>query len=115
MRPVSPPGMPKTYSMPASSSTRTRAWGTSMSAVGVMARVTSRRSRKTAARRGLRAGRGLRRPAALPAGGLLVGPADAESHRLVARVADDLERQRQAAGREAVGHGEPAETEIVHR
>src|SRR5262245_16473190 len=33
MRPVSPPGMPKTNSMPASSSTRTRAWGTSMSAV----------------------------------------------------------------------------------
>src|SRR5215831_19909234 len=34
MRPVSPPGMPKTNSMPASSSTRTRAWGTSIS-VGV--------------------------------------------------------------------------------
>src|SRR5215468_9242528 len=32
MRPVSPPGMPKTNSMPASSSTRTSAWGTSISA-----------------------------------------------------------------------------------
>jgi hypothetical protein len=34
MRPVSPPGIPKTNSMPASSRTRTRAWGTSIS-VGV--------------------------------------------------------------------------------
>src|SRR5215472_5201133 len=56
----------------------------------------------------------LRRPSVLPVGGLLVGPADAEGHRLVARVADDLERGRQAARGEAVGHGEGAEAEIVH-
>src|SRR2546428_10955861 len=31
MRPVSPPGMPKTNWMPASSRTRTTAWGTSIS------------------------------------------------------------------------------------
>src|SRR6266849_1636952 len=35
MRPVSPPGMPKTNSMPASSRTRTTAWGTSISS-GIM-------------------------------------------------------------------------------
>src|SRR5262249_21451258 len=33
MRPVSPPGMPKTNWMPASSRTRTSAWGTSISSV----------------------------------------------------------------------------------
>src|SRR5215470_5022496 len=32
MRPVSPPGMPNTNSIPASSRTRTSAWGTSISA-----------------------------------------------------------------------------------
>src|SRR5712691_8289186 len=35
MRPVSPPGMPKTNWMPASSRTRTTAWGTSISS-GIM-------------------------------------------------------------------------------
>src|SRR5574341_553085 len=38
MRPVSPPGMPNTNSMPASSRTRTTAWGASISS-GIMASV----------------------------------------------------------------------------
>src|SRR5262245_23095012 len=51
MRPVSPPGMPNTYSMPASSRTRTSAWGTSMSAgVTVLTSGLSRRESAASAK-----------------------------------------------------------------
>src|SRR5262249_3934989 len=55
----------------------------------------------------------LRRPARLPAHGVLVGPADAERRRLVAGVTEDLQGQRQAVRREAAGNREAAEAQIV--
>src|SRR5262245_58167702 len=58
MRPVSPPGMPKTNSICASSSTRTRAWGTGISALRLLStsamvglRSASRSARSWTARR----------------------------------------------------------------
>src|SRR5437867_2682019 len=50
--------------------------------------------------------RGLRWPALVPVRRLLVGPADAQGHRLIARVADDLKGQRQPARGESVRYGE---------
>src|SRR5215470_17310403 len=57
----------------------------------------------------------LRRPARLPARGLLVGPADAHRRRLVAGVTEDLQGQRHAVRREAAGNREAAEAEVVAR
>src|SRR5215470_12877179 len=61
------------------------------------------------------AGLRLRRPARLPAGGLLVGPADAQRRRFVAGVTEDLQGQRHAVRREAARNREATETEVVTR
>src|SRR5260221_9916690 len=54
-----------------------------------------------------------RRQAQMPVGRLLVGLTDAQGHGFVVAAADDLQRERQAAGGEAVRQGERAEFQEV--
>src|SRR5579863_2353092 len=53
------------------------------------------------------------RPAVVPVGGLLIGPADAQGGGFVIAAADDLQRQRQSGRGKAVGHGQRAQFERI--